>query len=404
MLNHVAHKNCQFCCVQVSWIKVIIIKAISKIARVLNASSSSDGSSIIVSPSHKSNRLDWIDILKGIGIILVVIGHSKSPIIITKIIFAFHMPLFFFISGYLFNYTNSFESYLDKKANRLIIPYFITYIMAFIITYFASHSQDLSAGVILNMFWGEGYPHQSIDPPLWFLTTLFCGNILFYVVLKFSSIGPAMANPTIHMGAFDINRIDIFVFIYSCILAGLGYLISKYIILPWGLDAALVSLVFFCAGYFAKKYFLLDKLNENYNIILPLSLVSLFLSVFINAPLEWGVDMNMRAYGNLFLFFLGAFSGIMISIFLANSIMTFSSIKNAFIFFGINSIVILGFHLLNAQFLTLLNVFNKNYSNLILDNWVTNCLSMLFVSVSIVYIIKNINILKRIYYRELRKK
>lgn len=49
-----------------------------------------------------SKRVSWIDIAKGLGIIFVVMGHSDNPVA-QKYFFWFHMPLFFIISGYLFN-------------------------------------------------------------------------------------------------------------------------------------------------------------------------------------------------------------------------------------------------------------------------------------------------------------
>lgn len=62
-----------------------------------------------------NKRLDWIDKAKGIGIILVVYGHvargifnagipmnEKSFGIIDSVIYSFHMPLFFFLSGFFF--------------------------------------------------------------------------------------------------------------------------------------------------------------------------------------------------------------------------------------------------------------------------------------------------------------
>lgn len=49
-------------------------------------------------------RIDSLDILKGIGIILVVVGHMiGNQLYIRPWIYAFHMPLFFMVSGYCFN-------------------------------------------------------------------------------------------------------------------------------------------------------------------------------------------------------------------------------------------------------------------------------------------------------------
>lgn len=47
----------------------------------------------------EKERLSWLDVLKGIGIILVVMGHIYSNSIIFNWLYSFHMPLFFFAAG-----------------------------------------------------------------------------------------------------------------------------------------------------------------------------------------------------------------------------------------------------------------------------------------------------------------
>ena len=54
-----------------------------------------------------TKRLHWIDTLKAIGIMLVFLGHSGAPF--HDGIYLFHMPLFFIISGFLWN--------MDKYAS-----------------------------------------------------------------------------------------------------------------------------------------------------------------------------------------------------------------------------------------------------------------------------------------------
>ena len=44
---------------------------------------------------NNENRLDWIDMVKGLGIILMVIGHTGAPDLLVKVIYGFHMPMFF---------------------------------------------------------------------------------------------------------------------------------------------------------------------------------------------------------------------------------------------------------------------------------------------------------------------
>ena len=73
------------------------------------------------------NRLNWIDWAKTIAITLVVLGHipqERGSFLVSYIV-QFHMPLFFFISGYLTKKESFCKKTLKKYINSLIIPYFI---------------------------------------------------------------------------------------------------------------------------------------------------------------------------------------------------------------------------------------------------------------------------------------
>lgn len=70
-------------------------------------------------------RIEWVDIFKGIAILLVVIGHSNSPI--NGYIYSFHMAAFLFISGFLCSYKNKdILEYSLKKIYTLIIPFVLS--------------------------------------------------------------------------------------------------------------------------------------------------------------------------------------------------------------------------------------------------------------------------------------
>lgn len=72
----------------------------------------------------KYKRVEWVDMLKGFGIILVMLGHASFPEALVTEIYTFHMPLFFFLSGYVFSikkYSN-FKDFLIHKAKTLLLP------------------------------------------------------------------------------------------------------------------------------------------------------------------------------------------------------------------------------------------------------------------------------------------
>lgn len=70
------------------------------------------------------DRIEWVDVYRGLGILLVVIGHLQMPDLIIKYIFLFHMYAFYYISGRLHKRI-SIKEFLKKTVVRLYIPFLI---------------------------------------------------------------------------------------------------------------------------------------------------------------------------------------------------------------------------------------------------------------------------------------
>lgn len=73
-------------------------------------------------PSLARERLDWVDAAKGLGIILVVVAHVWTRGPVRDFIYAFHMPLFFLLSGYMGKPRPPAET-LRKLAVSMAVPY-----------------------------------------------------------------------------------------------------------------------------------------------------------------------------------------------------------------------------------------------------------------------------------------
>lgn len=81
-------------------------------------------------PKHnldrQTGRIEYIDIFRAFGIILMVMGHVMFGRSFDYFIHAFHMPMFFFVSGFLYkNNDIPFLMFLWKKAKSLLIPYYV---------------------------------------------------------------------------------------------------------------------------------------------------------------------------------------------------------------------------------------------------------------------------------------
>ena len=88
----------------------------------------------------KCDRLIYIDILKAFGIFLVILGHvlndNKHPV--SHFIYSFHMPLLFFVSGFLFYKAIDYNrvtvvKIFTKRIQRILIPYVFTGIFVYIL-------------------------------------------------------------------------------------------------------------------------------------------------------------------------------------------------------------------------------------------------------------------------------
>ena len=138
-----------------------------------------------------NGKMRWINIAKGIGICLVVIGHFNpidSPTywgVLNSFLYTFHMPLFFFISGYLYKYIkNNYFNSLKTKFQRLGIPFitiaFIYFLLKLAASYFVKLDYPVNVNSILKLL---DNPVQSFVPLLWFVHALL-GIFLIYPLIR----------------------------------------------------------------------------------------------------------------------------------------------------------------------------------------------------------------------------
>lgn len=130
-------------------------------------------------------RVDIYDIVKGIGILLVVSAHIFENSFYYTIVYAFHMPLFLIVSGMLIDLTKSsqkpFRKLLSSKFKSLMIPYIVTELICIPLFYFRGGYQvsDITWILIDSVFL-----YESRGSATWFLLSLFITEIIYYVLLK----------------------------------------------------------------------------------------------------------------------------------------------------------------------------------------------------------------------------
>ncbi len=146
-------------------------------------------------------RYDFIDIAKGLGMILVIWGHIILHGPLNNFIYSFHMPLFFFISGMLFapqKYANVKE-FVKRKIKTLLIPYFLlsilTYIWWVLVENRISNSSNNIIFSFIQIFIAQGSSSYMLhNIPMWFVSCLFFVEILYIYIYIYIYTGHIKSN------------------------------------------------------------------------------------------------------------------------------------------------------------------------------------------------------------------
>ena len=145
----------------------------------------------------ENKRIEWVDIARGIAIILVVLGHSQVGRDLFNYLYSFHVPLFFFVAGITFRFDkeSDFSSFVKKRFLRLLVPYY-TFGMIAIAAFYLANKLGVGAldmfgysPTLLQMFksllYGSGENHALyFYQALWFLPCMFSVCLISYGICK----------------------------------------------------------------------------------------------------------------------------------------------------------------------------------------------------------------------------
>ena len=214
-------------------------------------------------------RQHFIDIMKGIGIVMVVYGHlSVGNSETGSLLSSFRMPMFFFISGYLFNGMNKTPGqFLKRKALGLLVPYVVFYILTYL---YWLLSRYITADWVVEwwrpliglVFGTRAFGGMAHNVPVWFIPCLFALEVIFIYIYKLTKGRP------------------VWMLAGALIVTGFGVLFSAYNIdwLPMGLNYACGAYMFYYLGYLFKP--VLNR-KRNYFVLGGVLIVSILYFVFL---------------------------------------------------------------------------------------------------------------------------
>lgn len=287
-----------------------------------------------------NKRIGWIDIAKGICILSIIAGHYGNEIA-DKIVFSFHLTIFFMLSGYTLKVTNINKSYLEKKFNRLMIPYFLTGFFCIIMSLlnsilFYKDASILTLTGIISKLLGEIFfasgsitsfgliDWQGRIGAIWFLPALFFALIMVQCILK-KTQDP---RKTLFLG--------IILFLSS-------YCSACFIWLPFSLQSAMFSVLFILLGFYMKEYEILSKITK-FQIVI--SILILVISFFLNISKVFFVSASAQSLT------ISCVCSLIISLGLMKTCVLIK--KNQILeFLGRNSLTILCVHLFELNTLSI---------------------------------------------------
>lgn len=252
----------------------------------------------------EQKRLDYIDIAKGLGMLAVIWGHVMIFGWSYKLVYGFHIPLFFMLSGMCFNqmkYT-SVEQLIKRRVKTLLVPYVLFSFVTWLVyvagaLVFKMDTMSNCWHYLLQTLIAQGsggYLEHNVA--LWFVPCLFVVDLLYFFISKLP---------------------DWLIIVVCLVLTVTGILMSTHYYditsLPWSVDTALSAMPFFAFGNLMVKWFSHEKIINSIDTHLKawvMVVVILTVILFIGVQNNGYVSMGHNCLGNrTWLFYLNAFVG-----------------------------------------------------------------------------------------------
>ena len=196
-----------------------------------------------------NNRVLWLDVFKGIGIVLIVLGHIYRGQTLLNWFYTFHVALFFFASGWLYREKEICRD-IFRRIRTIVVPYFVLGLLIWVYWVFIERRfravSTTPAKALLALLLGE-YP--LLDPfhsHLWFLPCFFITSILYNVLRRTVGKSGTLAAVCVMSGLYIAESFTSF----------------RIPVLPWGLDRACWYIAFFYLGNMTHESGITDRLSQ----------------------------------------------------------------------------------------------------------------------------------------------
>ena len=227
-----------------------------------------------------NQRCEYIDLSKGIGIFCVVLGHILPQCFLHEIIYSFHMPLFFIVSGWLIAKREVMftSKSIKKRFKQLIYPYFV-FSGVYIIWEIIVNAEGV-VGTLYLLYRTITFRGMA---PLWFLPSLFVAEVIvMFFATKESKITVSFLIVVYLLNSIAYSKLD---------LQSWGGIVSNP--LTFILRTSICT-VFVLCGFCGNKVLKIIRPYITNKRILVLCVFSL--GTMCGSTYSWNVDVNLHLY------------------------------------------------------------------------------------------------------------
>jgi fucose 4-O-acetylase-like acetyltransferase len=323
-------------------------------------------------------RLAMIDIAKGLGILLIVLGHNQSFAIHQSdwagFLSSFRLPFFFFMSGVTFSVADrSWTNVAISRADAWLKPFAVVTILSGLLNLMSGKATGES--ILLALVFGTGF--TLVWSAIWFLPHLWLLYVSTTALLihgkKLIDSWPKRIALLFFLSTAGYFFMQLFHTVQedpSCRLK-MHFDWSVFDCgLPLSADLLMLTAIYFLLGHFVARYIKSFRLNAVAMVICVGLVISLYLTFWFR------IDLNMRRYDDLILSTLQALCGIYMMLCVCHLLTRHGTISRVFIYVGQASLFILLFHMPIQNRIT-------NFLSPRIHNELITCLTGFFISIAV---------------------
>lgn len=277
---------------------------------------------------QKKSRIIWVDVVKYICIIMVILSHLEANTDVWNIFYSpFFLSGFFFVAGYVYGPKESFRKTMYKKIRQLFIPWLIFSVFNILLSHLISFNQH--ENLITELKWNFLQIRGKGDE-LWFIAALFIAFIPFYYFINWYEKKHKWIVALIISWIFSFASI-----MYSRLMPAEVFPWNSSS-LPWHIEFVFQAMFYMVCGYVFRKEF--EEKLDRYNILCIRICVVIIYLMIVFVPYFGGIEFPLiiDVLYDIFQALIGIMAIVMISKTIkSNQYINFTG-RNTLIYFALH--------------------------------------------------------------------